>query len=475
MNETDQLNWPKDNFENIGTAWEGDLWDRERLGIQLTNYVDRLQCGAVLALDARWGEGKTWFVRHWAKHLSDTDHNVIYLDAFANDYLDDAFLVISSEIAAKLDKTADKSLVHKFKKAAAVMQQGLLTLAPTLIASMISCALTGGVIPLIKIDSDSFKDKLDEAIDKVTDNIGDKVTEAIQNKIDNYEEEKNSLFAFKRTLAQLAESLDKPLVFIIDELDRCRPDFAIRLIERIKHFFDIPKIVFVLVMNKKQFVMGVKKIYGYDDDSSKLYLDKFIDFEVPLRNKVSVLAKTKENLLLIKTLLNIVGENSVDIALVFLFSLEDDIPIRELKRKINLYALLRKEEIQKNIFIASGINKKRIDMLRDMEGIAVKIQKMQSGSENLAGINMAHFNIDEFIEIIEQKLNVKPLLINDYFKELSRIEQLRVKYNNERYMLEFNEFLNKYALQPKIDMEYQIFVMQYQNYLKDNVWLDSDN
>jgi hypothetical protein len=475
MHETDQLNWQRDNFENINEAWEGDLWDRKRLGEQLTNYVDRLQCGAVLALDARWGEGKTWFVRHWAKHLDDTDHNVIYLDAFANDYLDDAFLVISSEIAAKLDKTADKSLVHKFKKAAAVMQQGLLTLAPTLIASMISCALTGGVIPLIKIDSDSFKYKLDEAIDKVTDNIGDKVTEAIQNKIDNYEEEKNSLFAFKHTLAQLAESLDKPLVFIIDELDRCRPDFAIRLIERIKHFFDIPKIVFVLVMNKKQFVMGVKKIYGYDDDSSKLYLDKFIDFDVPLRNEVSVLAKTKENLLLIKTLLNIVGENSVDIALVFLFSLEDDIPIRELKRKINLYALLRKEEIQKNIFIASGINKKRIDMLRDMEGIAVKIQKMQSGSENLAGINMAHFNIDEFIEIIEQKLNVKPLLINDYFKELSRIEQLRVKYNNERYMLEFNEFLNKYALQPKIDMEYQIFVMQYQNYLKDNVWLDSDN
>ncbi|MCT8090449.1 KAP family P-loop NTPase fold protein [Acinetobacter kookii] len=478
MNETDQLNWQRDNFENIETAWEGDLWERRRLGEQLTNYVDRLQCGAVLALDARWGEGKTWFVRHWKRHLETTQphkHGVIYLDAFANDYLQDPFLVIASEIAAKLNKTADKSLVHKFKKAAAVMQQGLLTLAPTLIASIISCAVTGGIIPFIKIDSENIKGKIDDAIDSVAENIGEKITEAIQNKIDSYEEEKQSLLAFKSTLSELAASLDKPLVFIIDELDRCRPDFAIRLIERIKHFFDIPKIVFILVMNKKQFVMGVKKIYGYDDDSSKLYLDKFIDFEVPLRNEVSVLAKTKENLLLIKTLLDIVGENSVDIALVFLFSLEGDIPIRELKRKINLYALLRKEELQKNIFIASGINKKRIDMLRDMEGIAVKIQKMQSGSENLAGINMAHFNIDEFIEIIEQKLNVKPLLINDYFKELSRIEQLRVKYNNERYMLEFNEFLNKYALQPKIDMEYQIFVMQYQNYLKDNVWLDSDN
>lgn len=191
MSENNQLNLPRDDFENIETAWEGDLWDRERLGIQLTNYVDRLQCGAVLALDARWGEGKTWFVRHWAKYLTDTDHNVIYLDAFANDYLDDPFLVIASEIAVKLDKTADKRLVHKFKKAAAVMQQGLLTIAPTLIASMISCAITGGIIPLIKIDSENIADKLDDAINKVTDNIGEKVTEAIQNKIEAYEEEKN--------------------------------------------------------------------------------------------------------------------------------------------------------------------------------------------------------------------------------------------------------------------------------------------
>lgn len=279
---TDQLNWQKDNFENIQTAWDGDLWDRRRLGEQLTNYVDRLQCGAVLALDARWGEGKTWFVRHWTKHLDNTNHNVIYLDAFVNDYLDDPFLVIASEIAAKLDKTADKKLVHKFKKAAAVMQQGLLTIAPTLIASMISCAITGGVIPFIKIDSEKIADKLDDAIDKVTDNIGEKVTEAIQNKIESYEEEKQSLIAFKQTLAQLAESLDKPLVFIIDELDRCRPDFAIRLIERIKHFFDIPKIVFVLVMDKHQFSTIVSHNYGYNHNGSEEYLTKFIDFTIKL-------------------------------------------------------------------------------------------------------------------------------------------------------------------------------------------------
>ena len=53
MTEQNQLNWQRDNFKNIEEAWQGDLWERKRLGIQLTNYVDRLNCGAVLALDAR--------------------------------------------------------------------------------------------------------------------------------------------------------------------------------------------------------------------------------------------------------------------------------------------------------------------------------------------------------------------------------------------------------------------------------------
>ena len=351
--ENNQLDLHKDDFENIEEAWKGDLWDRRRLGEQLTRYVDRLNCGAVLALDARWGEGKTWFVRHWAKHLNDTDHNIIYLYAFANDYLDDPFLVIASEIASKLDKTADKKLVHKFKKAAAVMQQGLLTIAPTLIASMISCAISGGVIPFIKVDSEKIADKLGDAIDKVSENIGEKVTEAIQNKIESYDEQKNSLVAFKSTLSELAESLDKPLVFIIDELDRCRPDFAIRLIERIKHFFDIPKIVFVLVMDKTQFSKVICHNYGYDESLGKEYLTKFIDFTIELKH-----AKDSENFeLIIREQLFKIGElKSVDeltelyYCLLYL-QLHFKLNSRELIKRINLYALLRTESDSKNLIL----------------------------------------------------------------------------------------------------------------------------
>ncbi|MFX2103355.1 P-loop NTPase fold protein, partial [Acinetobacter baumannii] len=100
--------------------------------------------------------------------------------------------------------------------------------------------------------------------------------------VDNYENEKKSLEYFKSQLAEITKDLEKPLVFIVDELDRCKPEFAIRLIERIKHFFDIPKVVFILAVNKKQLEESINSFYGFT--SSSKYLEKFIDITVLLKN-----------------------------------------------------------------------------------------------------------------------------------------------------------------------------------------------
>lgn len=274
-----QLNWAKDNFENIETAWEGDLWDRRRLGEQLTNYVDRLNCGAVLGLDARWGEGKTWFVRHWAKHLDETQHNVIYLDAFANDYLEDPFLTIAAEISQtfKESKEIDDNEIKDFNAKTASVLISLAAVIPIIAAKagMHWIGLGGA--------GEAFKEVYEEGkalYDTASEEIAAKVKEKIEKKIENHDVEKQTIYDFKKELAELAGKLDKPLVFIIDELDRCRPDFAIRLIERIKHFFDIPKIVFVLVMNKPQLLQSVRSYYGYDSEMHGDYLEKFLDFTI---------------------------------------------------------------------------------------------------------------------------------------------------------------------------------------------------
>ena len=68
------------------------------------------------------------------------------------------------------------------------------------------------------------------------------------------------------------------LVIFVDELDRCRPTFAVQLLERIKHFFDIPNIVFVLSLDKKQIEACIKAVYGAEIDATE-YLRRFFNLE----------------------------------------------------------------------------------------------------------------------------------------------------------------------------------------------------
>ena len=358
MTELNQLDWQRTNLDNIEEAWQGDLWDRRRLGEQLTNYVDRLNCGAVLALDARWGEGKTWFVRHWQKHLENEGHNVIYLDAFANDYLDDPFLTIAAEIsqAFKRSNEIDVEEIEDFNSKTASVLISLASIIPILVAKAgLHWVGLGGA-------GESFREVYEngkEVYDVASDEIAGKIKEQIEKKIESHHVEKETIQDFKKELAQLAEKLDKPLVFIIDELDRCRPDFAIRLIERVKHFFDIPKIVFVLVMNRPQLLQSIKSFYGYDSEIQGDYLEKFVDFTIHLSIEADSVERHYENI--IKEQLYRIGElQSKEEVNEFYFwtlalQLDKKLNPRELIKTLNQYALLRIDDSNKNMILLSLI------------------------------------------------------------------------------------------------------------------------
>lgn len=345
-----------EDFENIEIAWEGDLWDRRRLGEQLERYVDHLNCGAVLALDARWDEGKTWFVRHWKKHLEDQSHQVVYLDAFANDYLDDPFLTIAAEISHALNDAneIDDADIKDFNSKTASVLISLAAVMPLIAAKAgLHLVRLGGAGEALQEVYKEGKDVYDTA----SEEIANKVKEHIEKKIENHHIEKQTIQDFKQELAELAAKLEKPLVFIIDELDRCRPDFAIRLIERIKHFFDIPKIVFVLVMDKTQFSKVVCHNYGYDESLGEEYLTKFIDFTVEFPN----LGKTQLYEEVIAQQLSRIGElTSVDTKnelFFWILSLQSskEYNSRELVKKINQYALLRTNDFKLNLILNAFI------------------------------------------------------------------------------------------------------------------------
>ncbi len=92
---------------------------------------------------------------------------------------------------------------------------------------------------------------------------------------DNYKKYEQELSVLKTALTDWIKKLNKPAVIIIDELDRCRPDFAVSTLEILKHFFDIPGFVFILALDEGQLQSSVKRLFGTENFDG--YKRKFIN------------------------------------------------------------------------------------------------------------------------------------------------------------------------------------------------------
>ena len=97
-----------------------DIFGRKELGEGLTNLFTNVEQPLVIALDGQWGSGKTTFLKMLAGHLRNAGFPVVEFDAFANDYIDDAFAAIAGEIISLTDeiKAQEKTKVDDFKEKA---------------------------------------------------------------------------------------------------------------------------------------------------------------------------------------------------------------------------------------------------------------------------------------------------------------------------------------------------------------------
>lgn len=180
-NQLQPLALPRTDF--VGKkAFEGDLLGREKLAVQLTGYLDRLRVGAVLAIDAPWGEGKTWFGLNWAEHLrSETHkHKVVFIDAFAQDYVEDPFLLIAAEIAGVLDD-GNEAAKGLREKAVGVMK----TILPVGAKALINLA------GRVALGSANLSDDFQEAAKDASDGAADATSKWIEKRLEDHAQEKN--------------------------------------------------------------------------------------------------------------------------------------------------------------------------------------------------------------------------------------------------------------------------------------------
>lgn len=252
-----------------------DLFGRQNFGIALANIVKNSKDPLVIGLDGNWGEGKSTFVRAWQKILNKEKVPNIYIDAFASDYVDDAFMVVAGAITDYVTENAPTKKSKEFIDKAKNVGVHALSLS----AKIGIRALSAGVIK----DTD-FQDfgKIGEDISK---DISSSAEKYIKYRLTNHKAERQSIEHFKSFLSTIPSSLkepsETPLTIIIDELDRCRPSFAVEMLEKIKHLFSVPNVNFLLVMNKSQLQESIKSTYGANLNAHT-YLQKFITIEATL-------------------------------------------------------------------------------------------------------------------------------------------------------------------------------------------------
>jgi GTPase SAR1 family protein len=242
----------------------------------LANLVENSEDALVISLDGQWGVGKSTFIRRWQTLLEDRSIPNIYIDAFEQDYVDDPFITIASNIATYAESRIQPDKFQDYKNKAKKVGTHLLSLT----ARIGIKAATLGVIKEADLDAISnVQTDLSKATSQFT-------ADFIEERLSSHAKDVSSIEAFKSVLSELPVQLktgdkSKPLVIIIDELDRCKPTYALEVIEKIKHLFSIKNIIFILVMNKPQVIKSISNIYGIGSDGST-YLQKFIDIDTKL-------------------------------------------------------------------------------------------------------------------------------------------------------------------------------------------------
>jgi hypothetical protein len=229
---------------NQSDPWADDKLERQKCADALTSLIRDMPESIVLSLNGHWGSGKTFMLKRWQTDLIQKGFSTLYFNAWEDDYCNDPLVAILGQLRKHIGK---EKLENVTKYAMPLLKAG---------ANMILKSATGGTVNL--------------------DDIG---TE--NNVFDEYDDAKTNLKKLKESLIEVIQQIADegktlPLVFIIDELDRCRPSFAIELLERIKHIFDIPNVIFVLGIDRKQLGHSIKSVYGQDMDVEG-YLHRFID------------------------------------------------------------------------------------------------------------------------------------------------------------------------------------------------------
>lgn len=243
----------------------------------------------VLNIRADWGFGKTFFLQRWARDLRKTGFPVVFFNAWENDFSDDPLIGFIAEINDGLSgHFKNKKILLHLDEAIAIGRK-LIKPVSLGVTAMLVKQLSGLSLEKLQesysqdsesgaADSSEGKSKSESEISSLLSKYADIALKEHLNKRETIKLFKDKLSRLIATLQSEEKHTKLPLFIFIDELDRCRPTYAIELLEAVKHLFGVPGVYFVVATNLEQLGHSIRAVYGEQFDSER-YLKRFFDQE----------------------------------------------------------------------------------------------------------------------------------------------------------------------------------------------------
>ena len=250
---------PEDN------PFQHDSLDRKESVKILARLIGSVDGPGVFGIEADWGNGKTTFLRMLHRHLANNGVPVVRFNAWESDYVSDPFTAIATELTDGLGAKADES------DAGVKIDTGLKQATKAVIKARWP-AILRSLLAEVPVAG--------KALEEIADGFADSF---VDDRISAYREARKSVEEFTGALENMARVVsggrERPLlVVMIDELDRCRPTYAVELLEVAKHLFSVNGVVFVIAVNREELAHSVQALYGSDFDA-KGYLGRFFDVD----------------------------------------------------------------------------------------------------------------------------------------------------------------------------------------------------
>lgn len=289
-----------DQVNTQATFYLNDKFGRKQYMDMCTKLIENHpnERGAcTIAVDAPWGVGKSTFLWMWINELTQKNSYLefedctkeeatkkyvfpIYYNAWECDFCDSALAPLLYSICAIVDKESKShDFLPKdlsFLKTVISKGVGVLAMFGAKIyglddgwaqgAGVVGELSARGILSLFERYSEYNTEEIPE-----TDSIG-----AV------YDKQLEEREAFREALSDLVKQFGGVYIFI-DELDRCKPSFAIDTLDVIKHYFNIPGLTFVFGVDMLQLGHAISGRYGNNYDAEG-YLSKFFEHHILLPN-----------------------------------------------------------------------------------------------------------------------------------------------------------------------------------------------